>query len=313
MSRNCSVYWVSGAQRRGRRQRFVGHRQQLQGEQFREHHEVAAVVGGDVDEVLDLARELAEVGDPALLVLHGRHPHARRNPSRLLLAADHRVLRALGVAPDQAHAMAERGLVGGQVAGEHARRLETVAQLERERGVARALVDHRVDVVLDALISLELARQPRQPPDEHDPAQVQRFAQPLAAVVQPAADAHPAELGVDADLHPVQPVAVGVVARGEAAAGDLAPGMRRHRQRLVDAERGAVPDHPAVVLGHELAFREMAELAAQHLRRVAVSIDPPGQLDQSGEVPGLHVAEDEAGLGVGLASWHGLIPWSGHE
>src|SRR6185312_13595282 len=62
--------------------------------------------------------------------------------------------------------------------------------------------------------------------------------------------------------------------------GDLHTGMRGERGRLVDAERGAVADDPALVFDHELAFREVRLLGQQHLRRMA----PLGTVDSSGEL-----------------------------
>src|SRR5690606_40254030 len=118
--------------------------------------------------------------------------------------------------------------------------------------VLHLAVAHRLDIGVRVGIGGAAARQPRHPPAEDDPLQVLRLAQVAARVVQALADAQAAPGGVDADLHAVQPLALGIVPRAIAAAGDLVPGVRPHGRRLVDAEAGGVADDLALELDHEL-------------------------------------------------------------
>ena len=193
-------------QRIDRRQRLVLHRQQLQGEELGEHHEIGAIVGRDVDEVLDLRGELLERGDAPLLVLHGRHTHrfgqrARGRP-RIGARVD------LRVAPHQVRGIAARLGVAGQVTRQHADEFETVAELETQRAVTQAPgadgLDIGVDVVAERLRAPAVARQPS---TEDDALQAEVLAQPLAQFVQASADAQAAMRRIDADLHAVEPVA----------------------------------------------------------------------------------------------------------
>ena len=195
--------------------------------------------------------------DPALEVLHRGHPH---RVGQALVRGDRRHVRMVlqaRVAPHQMHRVAERIVVRGHIGAQQADHLEVVVELEAQRRIAALAVDHGLHVGLGAAVALHVLRQPGDAAAEHDAAQFQVGAQALACLVQPLADAHAAIVRMHHHFHAVQPVAVGLVPRAHAAAGDLRPGMRRQRGGFVDAEGGAIADDLAFVLDHELAFREM--------------------------------------------------------
>jgi hypothetical protein len=105
-------------------------------------------------------------------------------------------------------------------------------------------------------------------PAENDAAQVLGLTQIAPRIIQSLADPQPPPVRIDAHLHAVEPVPDRIVPRGIAAAGDLGPGVRRHRRLLVDAETGGVADDLIGVFDHELAVGEGGDLAAQHARRI---------------------------------------------
>ena len=197
-------------------------------------------------------------------------------------------------------------MVGRQVVGQYADHLELVAQLERQRHVARPALLHRVHVGLGAAELLEALGQARQAAAEDDALEVELHAQALAPVVQAPADAQAAARRVHAHFHAVEPVAGDVVARGVAAAGDLAPAVRRQRHRFGDAEGGAIAHHFTVVFGDELAARELRELAADHFGRIGhvLAVGARGQRDDRGNIGTRGKPHEKFGTAVVVATGH---------
>src|SRR5690606_32377788 len=203
--------------------------EQHQGEEFGEQDEVGAVVGSHVDEVLDLADELVEALYRARLQLAGGDANAFHAAGDAELSA--LVLVDERVAPDQVHAVAARTTVFGQIAAEQPDRLKPVGELKAQDRIVDAAGDDLFDVVLRPSDTAHKARVVRHAPAEDDAFALQRFGKRAALLVEAAADAGAAHLGIDAHLVAVEPVAVRIVARTVAVAGDLVPAVRP--QRLV--------------------------------------------------------------------------------
>src|SRR5690606_29361203 len=69
------------------------------------------------------------------------------------------------------------------------------------------------------------------------------------------------------DLHAVEIITLGIVPRGVAVAGDLAPRVRFQSDLSRDDERRAVSHDPAIVFSHELSIRIVVDLSSDHARR----------------------------------------------
>ena len=214
---------------------------------------------------------------------------------------------AIGIAPDQVRGIAHRFGVARHVARQQANELEAVAQLEAHGRVAVTPFLYGLDIGIDRAHGLDSFLEAGQAATEHDAVQAELAAQLLARRIQAPADAHAAEFRIDAGFHAVQPVAFGIVPRGIAAAGDLGPGVRPHRGRLVDAEGCAEADDAPVVLGHELPLRKLRLLSTQHVRGMAEvdAIDLGGQRDETVDVPRFGIAYAQGGV---LFGWHGGPP-----
>ena len=109
----------------------------------------------------------------------------------------------------------------------------------------------------------------------------------------PLADAQAAAGTVDADLHPVQPVAIRIVAGGEAAAGDRIPAVVGKGELLGNDEGGGIADDLAVIGDDELSFRKGVDLAADLAGGIGqlTGIDPPRQIDDRRDVGVLRGAD----------------------
>ena len=159
------------------------------------------------------------------------------------------------------HGIAERVLVLREIVGQQAQDLEAVAHLEAQHGIALTVLPDLLDVGVRAVETAYAAGERRQASAEDDPLGPPGAGELLAFVVETLADARATMVGIDTDLHPVEIVAVGIMARGIAAAADLAPGMGLQGVLAVDEEGGAITDDGPIVFGHELAFGEVVDLA----------------------------------------------------
>ena len=233
---------------------LVFNRQQLQREQLRKHREVRLVVGDHIDEILDLLLANLERGERALLILNGCHAHGLQAARRG--AGDyHRVLRHLRVAPDHMRRKAARFMIERQIIGQDADRLEAVANLKADHRIAQFPRLHQFEIFLRRADRVPAPRQFRHAPGKHDALQPQVLAQLLSLVVEALTDAQAAKFGIDADVHAVEPVALGIVARGEAAAGDRRPVMRFERHHARNPERDAIADDIVFIDRDELASK----------------------------------------------------------
>src|SRR5690606_21872623 len=141
------------------------------------------------------------------------------------------------------------------------------------------------------------ARVVRHAPAEDDAFQLQLFGKRAALLVEAAPDPGAAHLRVDAHLVAVEPVAVRIVARAVAVAGDLVPAMRLERFVAGQAHRGAVADQSAIEHRDEAAAREVVGLPANVAAGIGgeVFVNAPRQAGDLGDVARLGLADLETG------------------
>ena len=254
--------------RLARLERFVFNRQELHREVFGKHHEVGFVVGHRVDEVAHDVGEFIERADGPLQVLHGGHADGGRAAVCRRVGAGH-VLPGVRVAPDHVRGRAARFGVGLQVFRQHAQKLEALPQLKIHHLVANLTGNHRATVFAVAADLFGAARVARQATAENDAVETQIDAQLAPRRVEALGQAPATKRRVNRHFIAVQHIAIFVVRRAEAVAGDLGPGMGPHRLVFGDDDGGAVADHRAVEFGNQMAFGKVVELSAQLVQRVA--------------------------------------------
>ena len=186
-----------------RAQRFALERQKLQREEFREGDEIGAVVGGDVDEILDLLLELVDRTDPPHLELHGRnaHPFGQGRIPEARLRLD-RFLRQR-IAPEHLRRVAAGFEILRHVILQYTENLEALTQLEGQDRIAQLGVLHGAHIVASIGILLGEALIARDAAAEHDALQLVPLAEILAHLVETLTDPQAAEFGIDDHVHAV--------------------------------------------------------------------------------------------------------------
>src|SRR5690606_13160168 len=134
---------------------------------------------------------------------------------------------------------------------------KTVAQLEGQCRIAILAFAHGLHIRLYGAERLDALFESGQASAKDNSTQAELLTEFLARSVETPTDAQPAKLGIDADVHSIQPLAIRIMSRSEAAAADFGPAMRCHRGRFVDSESCAESDQFAFVLGYELAGCEL--------------------------------------------------------
>jgi hypothetical protein len=206
------------------------------------------------------------------------------------------VLLILGVQPLDQGGVFLRVLVSVQVARHDLQHAETVAQLKRQGRVEHLARRDLGNVLVGGHVGGERMIARNAASGSHAP-QVETLAQPLAGVIQAAADVASTLRGVDADLRAVKgPALHRIVVREVPAIGEVLPGPQRVVVVPEDDERAGHPHDPiAGVHGHNLPFGEHARLALELLGLPGphVGIDTPAEVDDRGDVlrPGLADAD----------------------
>jgi hypothetical protein len=165
------------------------------------------------------------------------------------------------IAPEHVRGVAEAFTVGREVVLQDADRLITIVEPERRHLVADAPGDDGVQIVARVGVFSAAPGQAGHAPAKHDALELELFDQTLARIVEALADPPAAPLRIDADLHPIEPLALRVVPGGIAAAGDLHQGVLAERGGLIDPEAGGIADDQIIHGDDELPVRERVDLA----------------------------------------------------
>src|SRR3546814_4917207 len=123
--------------------------------------------------------------------------------------------------------------------------LIALIDLEIDHRIAELLVEHRAQIGFGLGIFAAAAGVARHAAAKGDALKFERLAQLLPLAVEALADAKPPIVGIDAHLHAIEDVAIGVVAGAEAAAADRRPAMVGPRRRPGHAPRRAEADAQA--------------------------------------------------------------------
>ena len=214
--------------------------QQHEREQFGKDDEVRLVIACDIDEIFDGAHEFVIVRDRAGLQLAGRDAHRLDSAWQPLL---HRLVALdIRVAPDHHHRIGHRGFVFGQIALHDPFGFEAVGQLEAQHRIVQFPLDHLGEIVLRIFDLAAEAAIVGHPPGKDDTRQVHFFGQRASFFIQAPPDAHAADLGIDAHLVAIEPVAGRIVTAAIAIAGDLVPVMRLEGERFGKLHGCAIAD-----------------------------------------------------------------------
>ncbi len=229
--------------------RLQGHQRGT--EEFREHRDVALVVGQRVHEILHLLEEIVHALELAHLPLHAAHPGtALARPDQFGLARG-----VINIVPLQQCGIAAGLPVLGHIGAEHPFDIEVVGDLERQCGVVDILV-------LDLLNVFEGRHFPGvllvvgNTPAGNDGLEVEVAAQLLARVVQTPPQSQPPVIRIHEQIHTVKDIAVGIVGSEVVVAGNLVVGVLVAELAVIHNDREAGRGHLAAVLDTELPLRK---------------------------------------------------------
>jgi hypothetical protein len=165
------------------------------------------------------------------------------------------------IGPEHQHGIAAAVAITGQIIGEDALGLEALYDLEIDHGIAQLPLGHCVKIGLRIGIVPATTRITGQAAAKGDALQLEILAQFLALAIKTLADAQAAEIRIDADFHAVEDIAIGIMTGPEAVAGDFAPAVRRKGGLLRNDQGRAMTDDGALIVGDELAFGKVVDLA----------------------------------------------------
>lgn len=98
-------------------------------------------------------------------------------------------------------------MIERQIVRQNADRLEAIANLKSDHGIALLAFNNKLEIVLGRADAVPAPRQVRHAPGKNDALQPQVLTQLLSFVVEALTDASPAKFGIDANVHAVDPVA----------------------------------------------------------------------------------------------------------
>ena len=250
----------------------------MQREQFRESDEVGTIIGRHVDKIFHLFLEFGLRGDLAHLELHGRDTHRLWQPVMRGLR-DQLGIRCQRIFPEHMHRMAARRRVARHIVLQDADWHKALVQLKIDHWIAKLLVDYGRHIICRFGIFAFAPGIAGHPPAKDDSLQAEMLAQFPADPVETQADAQSPVIRIHADLHAIENLAIGVVARSETATGNFGPAVRPARGSLGNLERGAMTDDLAFIFGDQLPFGKIVDLATDLLGRVifALAINLAGQ------------------------------------
>ena len=259
--------------------------------------EVSFVIACNVHEIAHLADEFVEVRNRAGLHLAGGDAHVFHPARHPCLGAGFLVHE--GIAPYHLHGVAAAALVLGKVIREDSDGLESVGQLEAQHGIVDLARNDLLEIVLWPVDPAPALAQVRHPSVKDDALQLQLLGQLAAFLVKPSPDAGAARLGIDAQLVTIQPVAIGIVPRAVAVAGDLVPGMRAQGLVTANAHGGTVSDQLVVEERDEAAFGIVVDLSPDLALRVGgeILIDALCQRSDPADIADFGLANFETCLG----------------
>ena len=98
------------------------------------------------------------------------------------------------------------------------------------------------------------------------------LAELAADLVETQPNAQTPVIRIDTDFHAVEDLAVRIMPRGKAAAGDFSPAMCSTSGFLGDLECRAMADNLAFIFRDQLAIGEIIDLAAHFLCGIAFAL-----------------------------------------